>query len=270
MELSVVVAFVLGVLQGVLEWLPVSSEGNVSLVLTLLGEDPVVATKLALFLHLGTGIAALAYYRDDVRDLLYDVPEWRPSTWFDAESADLSFIVLATLASGIVGVVVYGALEAVVTGTTTNGFVVIVAVLLLLTGLLQKFAAGFMAERETPTALDAVLVGAGQGLALLPGVSRSGTTVSILLLRGYDENAALRLSFVLAIPASVAAAGLTLVTDGLIVAGVLPTLVMVAAAATVGYLTIDALTRLVDRVAFWLVCVAFALLMLAGVFFLSG
>ncbi|MFB6309170.1 MAG: undecaprenyl-diphosphate phosphatase, partial [Haloarculaceae archaeon] len=88
-----VVAVVLGVLQGVLEWLPVSSEGGVAVATTVVaGATPAAATRLALFLHAGTAVSALAYYRSEVGTLLADLPRWRPRTAFDTPTADLSFL----------------------------------------------------------------------------------------------------------------------------------------------------------------------------------
>lgn len=269
---EIVAAVLFGALQGVLEWLPISSEGNVAVVVSALtGATPIAAVQLSLFLHAGTGLAAALYYREDIVALLHPVPpvrEFVSST--DSSRPELAFLVLATLASGVVGLLVYGVLEALLSGAAIGGLVVLVGVLLIITGLIQRSStlSGF-SQRETPRVFDAVLVGAGQGLALLPGVSRSGTTTSLLLLRGFDETAAFRLSFLLAIPASGAAAVLSIVETG----GV-PSLGLTAAALgfltslVVGYASIDVLLRVVERIAFWLVCLVFGGLMLAGGVFL--
>ncbi|MFO7925617.1 undecaprenyl-diphosphate phosphatase, partial [Natronomonas sp.] len=104
-----------------------------------------------------------------------------------------------------------------------------------------------------------------QGLTILPGISRSGTTVSVMLLRGYEGPASLRLSFLLSIPASLGAALLVVVTGGGL-PGISPLVAVVAlsTSAVVGYLTIDALMSIVDRVAFWLVCVGLGGLAVVG------
>jgi undecaprenyl-diphosphatase len=282
------VAVVVGLIQGVFEWLPVSSEGNVALYLTVVeGLPETAAVQYALFLHAGTALAAAVYYRDEVVTVLRTLPRWRPRAAFaDRERADLSFLAVATLASGVVGIAAYLALEAVVSAVAGGAFVALIGVLLVVTGLVQWAATrresvepdgGTVAgrrgggavetrfgEREVAGLPDAVLVGVLQGLALLPGVSRSGTTVSALLLRGVDEAAAFRLSFLLSIPAAAGAGVLVLLDTGVPSVGVTPALAALAVSAVVGYATIDGLLRIVRRVAFWVVCVALGTLAVVG------
>jgi undecaprenyl-diphosphatase len=290
MERSALVAVVAGALQGVFEWLPISSEGNITVFLTALGSSPEAAVQFSLFLHVGTALSATVYYRDELTDVLGALPDWRPGNAFpDAdrrdtkrrdtdrgdtdrgntdrdETATLSFLGVATLASGVVGIAAYLTLETVVSALTGGAFVALVGVLLVLTGVLQRVADGFeFGGRHAPDLADAVLVGALQGLAILPGVSRSGTTASALLFRGHDGPSSFRLSFLLSIPAALGAGVLVLLDTG--VPSVTPTeaLLALGTAAAVGYLTIDALMRVVERVPFWSVCIGLgALAMLGG------
>lgn len=263
---SLVLAVLLGVVQGVLEWLPVSSEGGVALALSLVtGESGGVSTRFALVLHVGTAVAAFAYYRGELFDIARDAPDWRPSAAFDATNADLSFLGVATLTSGVVGIGVYLLFREVVSELAGGGFVAAVGALLVVTGLVQRVAETYgLGEREWPDPLDAVLVGAMQGLALLPGVSRSGTTVSVLLLRGHDGEGALRLSFLLSIPASLGAGLLVVLGDGVPAVSPLAAVLALVASAVVGYLTVGALVALVRRVAFWGICVGFGALAVAS------
>lgn len=263
MALSWVEAIVLGALQGVLEWLPISSEGAVSIVLTsLLHADPFVAVKLSLFLHLGTAVAATGYYRHEILALLGDPDGDGFSISTLLSNPDVRFLLVGTVASGVVGVVVYAVLESALAGLPTRAFLVVIGVLLVGTGALQKLGEiGLGITERRPTSVDALLVGIGQGLALLPGVSRSGTTISILLLREYETEQSFELSFLLAIPASVAAGVLVVLDTGTIPSvPVGPALGALLASAVVGYLTIDALVRIVRRTPFWLVCIVFGAL----------
>jgi undecaprenyl-diphosphatase len=254
----ILVAILLGLLQGVLEWIPVSSEGGVALASTVAtGVSPAAATRLALFLHAGTAVAATAYYRTEVRTILHSIRQLSRRPFAD-ETADLSFIVIATLATAVTGLPAYMALDAAVSELEGGLFLALVGGLLVVTGLLQRFAAALsLGEREIPNWIDAVLVGVLQGLAILPGVSRSGTTVSALLLRGHEGESSLRLSFLLSIPAALAANALVLVDDGVPAIEPLPAVVALAVSALVGYLTVDALVRLVRQVPFWAVCTVF-------------
>jgi len=103
----VLVAILLGILQGILEWIPVSSEGGVALASTVLaGIAPDDATRLALFLHAGTAVAAIAYYRADVVDILASLRELSRRPFAD-ETADLSFLAIATVATGLTGLPAY-------------------------------------------------------------------------------------------------------------------------------------------------------------------
>jgi len=277
-----VVGVLVGLVQGVFEWLPISSEGNVAVALRALGRSPDAAVGYALFLHVGTALSATAYYREEFRDVLAGAGGWRPSTAF-GEHATLSYLGVAMAVSGVVGIAAYAALDAVVDALAGGAFVALVGVLLILTGVLQRTAGvdvagdgsgendgrgqddGSAGANRDPDAVDAVFVGAMQGIAILPGVSRSGTTASALLFRGHDGESAFRLSFLLSVPAALAAGALEFVQHGgLPGTAPGPTLVAVAVAAVVGYLTIDALMRVVERVSFWLVCVALGALAVAG------
>jgi len=259
------VALVVGLVQGLLEWVPVSSEGAVAVALTALDAAPDTAARFALVLHAGTALAATVYYRTTLLDLLGRLPGWRPGSAWTAE-ADLSFYVLATLSSGLTGVAGYAALREVTNAVAGGAFVALIGALLLGTGLLMYTAESRSREfRERPGPFDALLVGALQGLAILPGVSRSGTTASALLFRGHDGPSSFRLSFLLSIPAALGAGALTLADGGVPAVEPAAAGIALAAAAVVGYLTIGALMRVVERVPFWGVCVGLgALAMLGG------
>jgi undecaprenyl-diphosphatase len=266
MDRTLLVALVAGALQGVFEWLPISSEGNIAIALTALGSSPSTAVAFALFLHVGTALSATVYYRDELRDELARLPAWRPGDAFGDETATLSFLAIATVVSGVVAIGAYTALEDLVSALTGGAFVALVGGLLVLTGLLQRFAGTLtLDDRSHPDAVDAVLVGALQGLAVLPGVSRSGTTASALLLRGHDGPSSFRLSFLLSIPAALGGGVLALADSGGLPGVTLEAaIVSLVVAALVGYATIGALMRLVKRVPFWGVCVGLGGLAVVG------
>ena len=260
------IAVLAGIVQGVVEWLPVSSQGNLSLVLTLVGTDPAVAVQLALFLQVGTTLSAATYYRDELQTTLAAVPSWRPQDAYEGENAITSYIVVASFMTGVVGIPLY--IFAVdLAGQLTGGvFIAVIGLLLLATGVFQLASESVsMGGHTAPTLTDSLLVGAVQGLAILPGISRSGMTTSAFLFRSYEPPAAFRLSFLLSIPASLGAAVLTLLSAGGL-PGISPTAagVALAVSAVVGYLTIDALMRVVERVPFWAVCFGLGGLAIVG------
>ncbi|KYH26800.1 undecaprenyl-diphosphatase [Halalkalicoccus paucihalophilus] len=261
---EILVAVAAGVVQGFVEWLPISSSGNLSLFLTALGTAPDIAVRLALFLQMGTTLSATIYYRGTIRDAIANAPGWRPRRAFADANAETSFIIVATAMTGLVGIPIYITLIDLASDLTGGAFVALIGFLLVLTGLLQRATdAVSLGDRGTPSLVDAILVGAFQGVTILPGISRSGTTASVLLFRGYEGPAAFRLSFLLSIPAGIGAGLLILADDGLPTTG-LEALVALAVSAVVGYAMIDAIMRVVNEVAFWFVCVVLGGLAVLG------
>ncbi|WP_266081635.1 undecaprenyl-diphosphate phosphatase [Haladaptatus caseinilyticus] len=263
---SLLVAIIAGVLQGIFEWLPISSEGNITLFLRAMGSQPEAALRFSLFLHAGTAIAAAVYYRGELEGVFKSIPEWRPDSAFQNRQAELSFLAVATVASGVVGLLAYKTLDAVVSELAGGGFVALIGLLLIGTGILLRTANQFqLGNRESPTLIDALLVGSMQGLAILPGVSRSGTTAGTLLFRGYNGSDAFRLSFLLSIPAAAGAGVLVVLeTGGLPSVTPKAAVAALATSAVIGYLTIDILLRIVERVSFWAVCIGIGTMALLG------
>jgi undecaprenyl-diphosphatase len=175
------------------------------------------------------------------------LPGWLQDLGFE-RTPDLSIFAVATVVSELAG----------------GAFVAGIGVLLLATAAIQYVAEGRIGSREAPTAVDALLVGCLQDLAILPGVSRSGTTVSALLLRSYETPAAFRLSFVLSIPAALGAGVLVVLDAGLPAVSPTAAVVALGASAVVGYLTVDALVRVAGRAPFWAVCIGLGVLAVAG------
>jgi undecaprenyl-diphosphatase len=265
-EVDLVVGILAGVVQGLLEWLPISSQGNLALFLTAVGTDPAIALQLALFLQVGTTLSATAYYDDDIRTAARTVPDWRLETAYDERTALVSYLLVATVVTALVGVPLYVFAVDLASELSGGVFVVLVGLLLVVTGLLQRTSASLsMGEKRQPTLSDSLLVGAVQGIAILPGISRSGVTASALLVRRYEPPEAFRLSFLLSIPASIGAAGLTLVGAGGL-PGIDPAAALAAllASAVVGYLMIDAIMQVVDQISVWLACLGLGALAVCG------
>ena len=248
-----VLAFLAGMIQGVTEWLPVSSSGQVLVLLDNLGMDADDALALAFFLHFGTLLAVVVRLRGDVREVLGNLPGWRTDPM-------VRFLLFATLVSLVVGFALVLTLEEAVEGSLGGVLLtVLVGAFLIVTGLVLRAAKGRMGERkvEDLTGGDAVVMGLVQGLAALPGISRSGMTVSALLMDRVDADEALRLSFLMSIPVTMAVVLYELVFWDLTSIGVTPIIIGVVAAFVLGYLTIEGLMALSRRIDWSVFCVAF-------------
>ncbi len=257
-----VLTFLVGMLQGVTEWLPVSSSGQVLLVLGHLGVDPKDALALAFFLHFGTLFAVLVRLRGDVVEVVGNLPEWRTDPM-------VRFLLIATLVSLPVGFVLVQTLEEAVEGSVGGVFLtVLVGAMLIITGLVLRSAKGKLGERKVEDLAggDAAVMGLVQGLAALPGISRSGMTVSALLMDKVDADEALRLSFIMSIPVTIAVVLYEMVVWDIASIGAVPVVIGVVTSFVFGYLTIDGLVALSRRMDWSIFCIAFGVIaVIAGV-----
>lgn len=251
-----VLAFLVGMLQGVTEWLPISSSGQVLMVLGHLGVDPKDALALAFFLHFGTLFAVLVRLRGDVVEVVGNLPEWRTDPM-------VRFLLIATLVSLPVGFVLVQTLEEAVEGSVGGVLLtVLVGAMLIITGLVLRSAKGKLGERrvEDLAGGDAAVMGFVQGLAALPGISRSGMTVSALLMDKVDADEALRLSFIMSIPVTIAVVLYEMVVWDIASIGAVPVVIGVVTSFVFGYLTIDGLMALSRRMDWSIFCVAFGVI----------
>lgn len=268
-------ALLLGAVQGAAEWLPISSEGVLTLIQIHFLQKPLAeSVAFAIWLHLGTLLAAVFYFRRELVQLIRALPRWalpapapttaparaRRGQLPDDERRLLDFLGLATLVTGLVGAPLLTVSLSL--DLLSRWGTVIIGVLLIATGLIQLVAPrGRLGERTAQqlNVRDALWAGLAQGLAALPGLSRSGLTISVLLLRGFRETEALRVSFLMSIPVTFAAQFLLKLLDWLrssseeplISTGALTGAVGVLSAALVGWLTISALMGLARRLPFW-------------------
>jgi undecaprenyl-diphosphatase len=261
--MNIIDALILGIIQGITEWLPISSEGMVSLFLTSRGMPLNAAIPLAIFLHTGTLLAAAIYFRSEIRDILSDLPDHFKRQDTGSKSV-INFLIISTFFTGVVGlpVLLFSLNELDFNGKEAMAFI---GVLLIVTGLLQKKGELTEIREKEITTNDSIIVGILQGFAAMPGLSRSGLTTSGLLLRKYDAGKSLRLSFLMSIPAVfVAEIGLGIMEqitfDG-------NSIIMVATSFIVGYLTIGALINITKRVRFSKFCILLGVLSILPLFF---
>ena len=195
---------VLAVVQGMTEFLPVSSSGHLVLVPALLGwDDQGLAFDVAV--HVGTLIAVVAYFRRELAGMVVAVLRVGRGQAHEANFRLALLLVLATVPVGLAGVLGRDFIEQhlrspMVIATTTAVF-----------GVLLWIAARFLARRRELQGVrigDALAIGAAQALALVPGTSRSGVTMTMAMALGFTPEAAARFSFLMSIPVIVLAGGL--------------------------------------------------------------
>jgi undecaprenyl-diphosphatase len=198
---SVLEAIILGIVQGLTEFLPISSTGHLRIVPAFLGwEDPGAAFTAVT--QLGTMAAVLLYFREDLKRIA--IAWWR-SVWDRRLRRELDarlgwYIVLGTIPIGIFGVLFKDQIETGARDLYLIGVALIVLGLVLL--LAEKVGKRERSIEQIQTK-DGFAIGFAQALALIPGVSRSGATITAGLFLGLDRTAAARFSFLLSVPAVV-------------------------------------------------------------------
>jgi undecaprenyl-diphosphatase len=237
-------ALVVGFLQGFLEWFPISSEGNLVLFLvTFFGYSKTETLDLAIFLHLGTGFAATIFFRREIFKILA------------AETKEYNDIrtnlFLMTILSGIVGFPIYYWLN--ISIFFGEFLFAITGLALIFSGIIQRYSVDKKKYVSELTWQLSLILGMAQGISVIPGISRSGLTTSILLLNNFSGEEAFRTSFLMSIPISFSAAFGLLIFQGFTMSifSILSTIV----SALIGYITINALLQAVRKFSFWKICI---------------
>ena len=252
-DMSIPAAILLGIIQGLTEFLPISSSGHLVLFQTLLGfSEPELLFDSAL--HMGTLVAVCLYFHSDIKKMFGE--SWVFLTgWVkgrkgigqirDTPMAGLSLAVIAgTIPTGLIGIIFRSTVERLF------GSVIFSGIMLLCTGgilAVSRWIPLRRARERAPGLPTALLVGTAQGVAILPGISRSGATIVCGMLCGLSRDLAARFSFLLSIPAIIGALSLQWSTQGLDRVGLLALVVGFATSALVGILALKLLMAMVKK-----------------------
>ena len=273
--MSLLSSILLGLIQGLAEFLPISSSGHLAIAEHFLGQAGVPATPdfFDVLLHLGTLVAVFAAYWQDIRDMIVELIDGvrdlvRGTTPNPIPPARRMILLIIV---GTLPLFVVLPVKDLVEGLSGN--IYFVAGALIVTGFLlfasDRVKKGRKTERSAKL-LDVLLVGIAQAIATCPGISRSGTTITAGCFVGFDRKVAVRFSFLLSIPAVLGANILTLkdaIQENSIIVSDIPVyLVGVAVAAVVGYICIRLLKMIADKGKFgWFAyyCWAVGLIVLA-------
>lgn len=247
------IAIIMGIIQGLGEFLPISSSGHLALAQAFFGlQEPEIAFHVAL--HLGTLVAVVIFYRQNLWSLIKEtryIPQaiLNPRRLKDLYQTRPDFrfgilIIVGSIPTGIIGLTAQNFLKSHLSSITSVG------VALILTGFLLRLVGkrGRTGRQETQmTITDALIIGTIQGLAIIPGLSRSGFTICTGLFLGLNRTAAARFSFILSMPAIIGAAILEARYFGNSTFSSTEFLAGFLAAALCGYLALKLLINMLKR-----------------------
>lgn len=186
-------ALILGIIQGLTEFLPVSSSGHLELGKAILGDTSVPEESLlfTVVVHFATALSTVVVFRKDIFEIMKGLFsfKWNEQTQFSAK------IVLSMIPAVVVGLFFEEELEALF-----GGNILLVGCMLIVTAILLWLADKAKDTQKKVSFPNAFIIGIAQAIAMIPGISRSGATISTSVLLGNDKNKAARFSFLMVIP----------------------------------------------------------------------
>src|SRR6056297_745035 len=191
--MSIIEAILLGIIQGLTEFLPVSSSGHLELGKAILGDNSVPEESLlfTVILHFATALSTIVVFRKDVWEIISGLLQfqWNEESQFSVK------IIISMLPAVFVGLFFEEQLEALF-----GGNVMFVGFMLLITAVLLYFADKAKDTNKKVRFGSALIIGISQAIAMLPGISRSGATISTSVLLGVDKSKSARFSFLMVVP----------------------------------------------------------------------
>ncbi|MBL7560535.1 undecaprenyl-diphosphate phosphatase [Olleya sp. YSTF-M6] len=191
--MDIIDSIILGIVQGLTEFLPVSSSGHLELGKAILGDNSIPEESLlfTVVLHFATALSTIVIFRKDILDILRGLLsfKWNEDTKFTTK------IIISMLPAVIVGLFFEEQLEQLF-----GGSILLVGCMLLVTAILLYFADKAKNTNKNVSFKNAFIIGISQAIAMLPGISRSGATISTSVLLGNDKTKAARFSFLMVVP----------------------------------------------------------------------
>ena len=228
-------ALILGIIQGITEWLPVSSSAHLALAHKMLGIGASPAFDVAL--HAGTLLAVLLAFRKEYTLML------KALLRLDCKSPagkTLTLIILATIPGAVAGYLFKDVFESLFSNTAAIGIALIITAALL-------YAASKTKGVKDVTTKEAAIIGLAQAISIAPGISRSGSTIAAAMLSGVERNKAAMFSLLLSVPIILGAAVYELRKASLLELEPMPTLIGITASFIVGYASIRVLLKFVKE-----------------------
>jgi len=191
--MSYIEALILGIIQGLTEFLPVSSSGHLEIAKVLFGDNtlPEESLTFTVVLHFATALSTMVIFRKEVFEIIKGLFRFQ---WNDETKFTLK-IIISMIPATIIGLMFEKQLEAFF-----NGNLLMVGFMLLITALLLLLADKAKNTNKTVSYKNSFIIGISQAIAMLPGISRSGATISTSVLLGVDREKAARFSFLMVVP----------------------------------------------------------------------
>jgi len=229
----------LGIVQGLTEWLPISSSGHLVIVQQIMKMD--IPLLFDVILHFGTLLAVIVFFWEDILKILKSL---FTLNFNSEEGKSIKFIIIGSIPVALVGYLFRGIIESLFSNLLAVGLSLIITGVFL---LLTKKSKG----KNKLKLFDSFLIGIAQAFALIPGISRSGFTISTGLFKGIDKKTVFKFSFLLSIPAIIGANLLELIKNPVTQTDILPLFVCVITSAVVGYLSLKFLYRMLTKGKFY-------------------
>ena len=186
-------AFLLGIVQGLTEFLPISSSGHIEISKVILGSsfDKNEGLLFTIILHFATSLSTMFFFRKDIIDIFKGL---LTKKWNESKKFSLSILI------SMIPAVFIGLLYEDFINSLFNGSLILVAAMLYITGLLLFLSDFLKLKKKEITYKNSFIIGLAQAIAILPGISRSGATIATSVIMGIDREKAARFSFIMVIP----------------------------------------------------------------------
>lgn len=241
-------AIILGIVQGLTEFLPISSSGHLVLAQSILNvkEPPLF---FDVMLHFGTLLAVVVFFRKDIWDIVSSFLGRDPSladrnsNYKDKKTARLFawYIIIGTIPTLIIALILEKSVEKAFSDP------LVVSIMLIITGVILWLSARVGQKGKQLNTVRAIIIGTVQGISTLPGISRSGSTISIALMAGIDGEQSARFSLLLSLPAVFGATIVELKDIDSLNVPIIAVIIGSLVAFIVGYISISFLVRVLRR-----------------------
>ena len=239
--MGLIEAIILGIVQGLTEFLPVSSSGHIEIAKSLLGISKQEQNLLmTIVLHAATALSTIFVFRKDIKEIIRGLLQF---TWNKEFQFSLK-VILSMVPATIVGLLFENEIELLFSGE-----ILLVGCMLLVTGLLLFLADKAKNTNQNVNFFHAFIIGVAQAIAILPGVSRSGATISTSVLLGIDREKAARFSFLMVVPLILGKMGKDIISGDILIesATLMPLIIGFTAAFITGLFACKWMIQLVKK-----------------------